>query len=208
MTSDFISSKQEKKLQKYVELLLDCNKKLNLIGRSTEVDIWSRHILDSAQLIKLLSESEIQNSSCADFGTGAGIPGIILSILGIRNMTLIEKSPKKCNFLKSAVKISDNKLEIINNNIANIKNVSFDIIFSRALANMAELLNMVQQFLDTNTKCIFLKGKKLKEELVFAEKFFNFEYEIIPSETSSEGNIIVLNRIKPIENNLNLDLII
>lgn len=186
---------------------MEWNRKLNLIGKSTELNIWTRHILDSAQIMEFLSESEIKNSICADFGTGAGIPGIILSILGVRNITLIEKSPKKCNFLKSAVCISDNRLEIINNNIAKIKNISFDIIFSRALANMAELLNIVQPFLKKNTKCIFLKGKKLKEELSFAEKFFNFEYKIIPSKTHVEGNIIIINQIKPIENNINLYLL-
>ena len=85
-------------LEKFIESLLDYNQRLNLIGASTIEDIWCRHILDSAQLLQFIPD---QNIAIADLGTGAGFPGIILSILGIKNITLIEKSPKKCQFLRN-----------------------------------------------------------------------------------------------------------
>ena len=152
---------ENKNIKKYIDLLLYWNaNKINLIGKSTIDDIENRHILDSAQLLDLLTEEEKNNSLCADFGTGAGFPGVILSILGVKNMTLIEKSIQKCNFLKEAIKFSPNKINILNENINNIKDVKFDIIFSRALADLNTLLYMVEPFLKNNTKCIFLKGKK------------------------------------------------
>lgn len=186
----------EEKLQKYVNLLLEWNSKMNLIGKSTINDIYTRHIKDSTQLLKFFSKEEMDNSIFADFGTGAGIPGIILSICGIKQVYLLEKSPKKCEFLYKAKQISDNKIIIINKNIFDIKNIKFDIIVSRALAPLDELLNMIYPFCKKNTKCIFLKGKKIYEEINLAQKKFKFEHELFNSETSEEGKIIIIQKIK------------
>ena len=180
-------------LQKYIELLLYWNNnKINLIAKSTEDEIENRHILDSSQLLNLLTDEEKENANCADFGTGAGFPGLVLSILGVKHMTLMEKSVQKCNFLKEAIKFSPNSVNIINNDINTIKNIKFDIIFSRALANLNKLLFMVKPFLKKNTRCIFLKGKKVFDELEEAKKYHNFEYELFDSKTSDEGKILVL----------------
>ena len=194
MKNNFIiNEEQQKQLENYIKLLLEWNNKINLIGKSTIDDLWNRHIVDSAQLIKFLSEDELENCKCADFGTGAGFPGIVLSILGIKNMTLIEKSIQKCNFLKEVVKFSNNKINILNKNINDVKTKKFDIIFSRALASLDELLFMVKPFVKGNTRCIFLKGRKIEDELVEAKKHHNFEYELFDSETSVDGKIVIIN---------------
>ena len=129
-------------------------------------------------------------------GTGAGIPGIILSIAGVKHMTLIEKSIQKCNFLREAVKISDNHIKIINKNIYEIKNLKFDFIISRALANLTELIKMSKIFYKKNTKCIFLKGQKYQQELQTAQQQFKFNVELYDSETSQESKILVIGNIK------------
>ena len=195
MFKGLINKEQEVILNKYVNLLLDWNNRINLIGKSTEIDILNRHILDSAQLINFLNKNELELAICVDIGTGAGLPGIVLSILGVKNMALIEKSPLKCNFLKEAVKISPNNIEIINDNISNILNRKFDIVFSRALANLSKLLSYSINLLNNDGKCIFLKGKKLNEELNEARKLYNFDYKIEKSLTSEEGNIICVSNI-------------
>lgn len=195
MFKGLINKEQEVILNKYVNLLLDWNNRINLIGKSTEIDILNRHILDSAQLINFLNKNELELAICVDIGTGAGLPGIVLSILGVKNMALIEKSPLKCNFLKEAVKISPNNIEIINDNISNILNRKFDIVFSRALANLSKLLSYSINLLNNDGKCIFLKGKKLNEELNEAQKLYNFDYKIEKSLTSEEGNIICISNI-------------
>ena len=192
MNSFIINEEQQRQLENYIKLLLEWNNKINLIGKSTIDDLWNRHIVDSAQLMKFLSEEELKNCKCADFGTGAGFPGIVLSILGVKNMTLIEKSIQKCNFLKEAVKFSGNKIDILNKNINDVKTKKFDVIFSRALASLNELLFIVKPFVKNNTKCIFLKGKKIEEELVEAKKHHNFEYELFDSETSEEGRVVIV----------------
>lgn len=191
-----IKENQKQKLNDYVKLLLNWNQKINLIGKSTEADIWERHILDCSQLIDFLDEKDKNCAVCADFGTGAGLPGIILSILGIKNMTLIEKSPLKCKFLQEAIKLSDNKIKIINKNIFDIKDLKFDIVFSRALANLNDLIKMIKPFLKKDSVCYFLKGKKINEELEEARKNFDFQYELIKSKTSNEGRVIMIKNIK------------
>ena len=185
----------DKKIEKYVDLLLEWNKKINLIGKSTIEDIYNRHILDSKQLLKFFTKEELENLIFADFGTGAGIPGVILSISGVKNIYLVEKSFRKSQFLNEAKKISDNKITVINKNIFDIKDIKFDIIVSRALAPLNELLKMVKPFCKSNTKCVFLKGKKILEEIKEAKKEANFEYKLFDSETSNEGRIIIIEKL-------------
>ena len=101
-----VSRETIKGLNIYEALLLENNKKFNLIGKSTEKTLKTRHILDSAQAIELIDKNI---KICADLGTGAGFPGIVLSLLfKERNypirVDLYEKSPKKCQFLSNVVK--------------------------------------------------------------------------------------------------------
>ena len=183
-------------LEKYIELLLQWNEEINLIGKSTVETIWNRHIVDSLQLLDCIDRNEIENATIADFGSGAGIPGIILSIAGVKSMTLIEKSIRKGEFLNEAKKISPNKIELINENIFDLKNIKFDIIISRALAPLIDLLDMTTNFMHRDTKCVFLKGKKLPFELLEAQKYYQFDFEIKKSITSDESGIILIKNIK------------
>lgn len=186
------------KIDRYIKLLLEWNNKINLIGKSTIDDIYNRHIKDSTQLLKFFTEEEINKKTFADLGTGAGIPGIILSLSGIKNITLIEKSIQKCNFLREASKLSDNNIRILNKDIYKIKTLKFDIIVSRALANLTELLDMSIGLVKPTSKCYFLKGRKYLEELEEAKKHYNFNVEIFNSETSDEGKVLLITNIKKI----------
>ena len=70
------------KINKYIDLLLIFNKKYNLISKSTEKEVWNRHILDSAQIEKILTKED-KNYITVDVGTGAGFPGMILAAMGV-----------------------------------------------------------------------------------------------------------------------------
>ena len=183
-----ITKEEIDNLEKFIESLLDYNQRLNLIGASTIEDIWCRHILDSAQLLQFIPD---QNIAIADLGTGAGFPGIILSILGIKNITLIEKSPKKCQFLRKVSEISPNNITILENNISEIKNLKFNLITSRAFAPLDKLINISKNLLTQNGSYLLLKGKSLENEIKKAQTIIkNHKYKIFPSKTSSEGKII------------------
>ena len=111
-----------KKLDNFVKNLLIYNKKRNLIAKSTEKQVWDRHILDSAQLIKFI---DIKNcTGIADLGSGAGFPGIILALYYQNynfHVKLYEKSPIKSAFLSDIAKLLDLKCKIICSDVNSIK---------------------------------------------------------------------------------------
>jgi 16S rRNA (guanine527-N7)-methyltransferase len=188
---------QEKQLEDFVLLLLNRNQNFNFIGNSTISNLWNRHVLDCAQLMKYIENYDLK---FGDFGSGAGFPGIILSILGLKEIHLIEKSFRKSEFLREAKLISNNKIFIQNYKLEELKNIEYDCIISRALAPLPKLLEYSSKFLTKEGFCLFLKGKNLQLELIESKKNFEFEYELYPSITSNESNII---RLKKISKKLN-----
>jgi 16S rRNA (guanine527-N7)-methyltransferase len=182
-----ISIEEFESIKDYIIFLLDYNNKINLIGKSTIKDIWNRHVIDCLQLIKLIKNKDIK---LADLGTGAGLPGILLSIIGIKEVHLFEKSPKKCQFLEIAKKFSKNKIFIHNVNLQNVNDKTYDCIVSRALGNLDFLLEISKNIKKSEGELIFQKGKKVFEEIEDAKKYWKFDYELYDSLTSIEGKII------------------
>ena len=182
-----LKSSQEKLLEDYVLSVLQENQNFNFIGKSTILDIWERHILDSAQLMRFIPN---KNLKFADFGSGAGFPGIVLSILGLREIHLVEKAFRKAEFLRKSKLLSPNRIFVHQANLEEMPKVTFDCVISRALAPLPKLLEYVEKFLKEDGYGLFLKGKNLPNEIEDAKKNFQFEYELYPSLTSSESNII------------------
>ena len=101
-----ITKKQEANLEKYLDYVAEYNSHTNLVGKSTLINPWNSHILDSLQLLPLIKNKKL---SILDMGTGAGIPGSILSMVGCANVTLIDSNGKKINFLKTVKKKNEPK---------------------------------------------------------------------------------------------------
>jgi len=97
LTKFSILSRQEKSLQKYIDIIIKYNFHTNLVGKSTLADPWSKHILDSLQLISFIKN---KNHSILDMGTGAGFPGVVLFIVGYKDISLVDSNGKKIKFLK------------------------------------------------------------------------------------------------------------
>ena len=188
-----LSETQKEHLENFIEMLLVENENFNFIGKSTIGNIWERHILDSAQLLPLIED---KNKKFADFGTGAGFPGMVLSILGLKEIHLVEKSFRKADFLRKAKHLSPNRIFVNQTNLDDLSNIKFSCITSRALAPLPKLLNYSKRFLEENGYCLFLKGKNLKNEIEASKRDFKFEYELHPSLTSSESNIIKIFNLK------------
>ena len=109
------SSKSVEKLQIFINELMIANKKYNFISKNTEIDIWHRHILDSAQLVKFIDFSK---GSLSDLGSGAGFPGMVLAIFNENknfHVKLYDKSPVKRAFLEKISKILPIKVAIKGN---------------------------------------------------------------------------------------------
>lgn len=179
-------------LEQYVELLLKWNKHINLISSNSAQHIWTRHVLDSAQLIKYLD----LNSPLMDIGSGSGLPGLIISILGVKEVHLVDSDLRKCVFLQEARKFSKNTIKIhnclfINANTANIINVT-----SRAFSNIDKFLENINQKIAFNADILLLKGKNWKSELNEAERNWSFDYSVSRSITDELGVVIRITNIK------------
>lgn len=183
---------QIKALEDFIILLLQETTQFNLIGKSTIDDAWNRHIFDSAQLLQYIAD---KNVKVADFGSGAGFPGFVLSVLGIKEMHLVEKSFRKCEFLRKAKLLSPERIFIHQAKLEELDERKFDVITSRALASLDKLLAYSKKFLKNDGYALFLKGKNLEQELEIAKTQFSFSYELFPSLTSSESKIIKLSNI-------------
>jgi len=191
-------------LKKYEDILIKANKTLNLIGNSTIKDIWTRHFLDSVQVIDFIDKN---NKTLVDLGSGAGFPGLVLAIaLKDRKIPLkiklIEKSPKKVKFLKNLInELQLNELqlnvEVINKNILDepLKFID-DIFIARAFKPLKIILQLMHNKAKNWKKIFIFLGKTGKNELLQASKSWDIEYKQRVSVTSSDSMVIEINKLK------------
>ena len=180
------------KIKKFNNKLLEYNKRYNLISKSTENNIWHRHILDSAQIIKFLDFSKI--SKLVDFGSGAGFPGLILALYAENlsfHVKLYEKSSVKRDFLR----IIKNNLHIKNMTIENNvyeKEILADVIVCRAFKKLHEILRISREIVKKPHKLIILKGKNAQSEINNVSLDSNYSYKLEKSITDDYSKIIIV----------------
>ena len=180
-------------LKKFISELKKTNSLKNLVGKSTLLNPWDRHICDSLQIMSLIKD---KNSTILDMGSGAGLPGIVLSILGYKNITMVESRRKKTEFVKQIIDTLELKTKIINSRLEDLQLPPFQYITSRALASLHKLLNYSLFFSNHKTRLIFLKGKNVNKEIFEAKKKFFFDYKIYESKSSGGGFVIEINKFK------------
>jgi 16S rRNA (guanine527-N7)-methyltransferase len=177
-----------KRLLEYKKLLLDENQKMNLIGKSTIADFDKRHFLDCMQIHAYMPDKQ---KVTVDLGTGAGLPGVLLSIIGYNKLHLVEKSPKKSAFLESCKLRLGLDYVIHNKPLTEVSLSNVHYIVARAFAPISKILIFTKQMVTNQTQYILLKGKSYLEELKLVSSN-NFNWKDFPSITSDESRIIVL----------------
>ena len=186
-------------LIKYEEMLIESNKTLNLIGKSTLNNIWIRHFLDSAQVIDFIDEND---KSLIDLGSGAGFPGLVLSIIAkYRKMPLkiklIEKSSKKSKFLRRVIQNLNLNVEVVNKNIIEEPIKFFDDVFvARAFKPLKVILQLIHNDAQNWKKIFIFIGKTGKNELLQASKSWDIQYKQRMSVTSDDSTVIEINKLK------------
>ena len=193
-----VSRETIESLNIYETLLLENNKKLNLISKSTENIIKTRHILDSAQVIDFIDKN---SKICADLGTGAGFPGIILEILmRERNystlMHLYEKSPIKCQFLLRVIKKLNLNAIVLNKNISEQKDLNADTIVARAFKPLQSTFEIVTKNFKNFENLILFLGKNGKQTLLDASKVWEFKYKEQRSVTNKDSLIVNIEKLE------------
>ena len=169
--------------------LLKANEKHNFISKSTETQIWSRHILDSAQLVKYIN---FKRGSLSDLGSGAGFPGLILAIYNQNfnfHVKLYEKSPVKRDFLDKMI----GKLKIKASLFSNVfdDKIESNYIISRAFKKLDKIIQVSREIAKKPHKLIVLKGQNAQEEAIKAFKSYKYSYKLEKSMTDEKSKIIV-----------------
>ncbi|MBR4617888.1 MAG: 16S rRNA (guanine(527)-N(7))-methyltransferase RsmG [Bacilli bacterium] len=194
------TKEQLEKLDIYYKLLIEYNQHINLTRITEEKEVYLKHYYDSLTIVKVIDLNKI--STLLDFGTGAGFPGIVLKIMYPNlNITLVDSLQKRVKFLNIVIeKLNLKNIEAIHERVENIKLKHYDIITTRAVANLSKLLDYTHNLIDSTTLFIPLKGN-VEEELIDAEKKLK-KYKLkinkkekfyLPNENSAR-NILVITK--------------
>ena len=185
-------------LDEFKELIIEKNKEINLISPKTINNLKNRHIIDCAQIIDLI---DINSKICTDIGSGAGLPGIVLSIILkgkkiVMKMNLYEKSYHKSSFLRSVSKKLKLDSEIFQEDIFEKKNLVSGSILARAFKPLPVILDIVEKNFEKYTNLIVFMGKNGKQLLEEAFKEWEFEYKERKSLTSDDSFLLNIKNIK------------
>lgn len=188
------SDAQMADLTRFQDLLAEWNEVMNLVGPLTIATYWTRHALDSSQLLALAPEAK----TWADLGAGAGLPGVVLAILlkgqdGAK-VHLVESMTKRCRFLEVAAKALDIPVEIHNVRAEELK-LKVDAVTARACAPMTKLLGFAEPYLNRGAIGLFLKGQDVATELTEAKKAWAFASDLLPSQSDPRGRIVQVKRL-------------
>ena len=185
-------------IELFVKEVLNFNKKYNLISKNSEKDIWNRHVLDSAQLVKHIDHKNF--TSLSDLGTGAGFPGIILSIFYSDILTfhvkLYEKSKVKISFIKTVIeKLRLKRVDICENDYQS-HILDTDYLVYRAFKKLPEILRISRETVRRPHKLIVMMGKSAQDELNKASKGMIYKYKLVTSITESDSKILLVDATK------------
>ncbi|HVY13039.1 MAG TPA: 16S rRNA (guanine(527)-N(7))-methyltransferase RsmG [Alphaproteobacteria bacterium] len=185
-----ISDEVLRRFQDYAEIIAKWNQLVGLVGDSTLPIIWHRHFMDSAQLLPLLPKNP---GRIADLGSGAGFPGLVLALMGVKNIVLFERNIRKAEFLQRTNRELNAGAEIINLTSEDYTEEPFDVLLSRAAAPLDELLYASRRLRKPSTICLFQKGKNLDAEMREAQKEWVMpDARRIPSLTDAQASILRL----------------
>ena len=187
-----VSRETLERLEAYAHTLVSWSARINLVGRATLNDLWRRHFLDSAQLFPLIPAAA---RSLVDLGSGAGFPGLVLAILGMRQVELIEADGRKSAFLREAARVAGADVTIRACRIEAVSPHPVDIITARACAPVTRLLTLGERFMSPRTVCLFPKGIRAEEELTEACKAWTMTVSRHPSRADPGGIVLSLQRV-------------
>ena len=190
-----VSRETLKQFQLYADLLEKWQKSINLVSKSSLSDKWRRHFYDSAQLIDYINK-DTKPLKILDLGSGAGFPGLVISLLSAGEVHLVEGVGKKCSFMKQVIQKTGMNAIVHNERIEQMNSFSADLITSRACADLDKLLELTSPFMNDQTECLFLKGEKSEDEIKHASKKWTFDVKKIPSKSEESGMILHLSNIQ------------
>ena len=169
-----LTDEQVKQFEEYKNLLVEWNEKINLTAITEDYEVIMKHFIDCLEVVKYIETG----SNIIDVGTGAGFPGLVIAIYfdGKVNITLLDALNKRLLFLQDVVeKLGLKNINIVHGRAEEMAQKDeyrevYDVVVSRAVANLGVLLEYDTPYIKVNGKCLFMKGDKLQEELKDAKK--------------------------------------
>ena len=180
------------KLEAYVAMVRAESQRQNLVSAATLDDIWVRHILDSAQLLRWEPRA---GAAWVDLGSGAGLPGVVLACMTEGPVTLVEPRRLRAEFLHKVVDAL--KLRAIVH-CAKAERVrgTYDVITARAVASLTKLLEISGHLSTGKSYWVLPKGRTAQIELAEAQRTWQGVFHVEPSVTEPQSSIIVATRVR------------
>jgi 16S rRNA (guanine527-N7)-methyltransferase len=182
------------RLSVFVELLNAENERHNLVSRASLDDVWSRHILDSAQLAPLAPSAK----TWLDLGTGAGFPGLVVAAIHTAEVTMVESRPLRVEFLTRAAELLrlPASTRILSSKVERLPDAVYDVISARAFAPLDRLLALAERFAAPETRWVLPKGRNAQAELDAIRASWQGMFHVEQSLTDAEAGIIVARDVR------------
>lgn len=186
---DNVSRETYARLEIYGNLLSKWNRTINLVGPTTVPQLWQRHMWDSAQIFPDCQPDA--DNLLLDLGSGGGFPGMVLAIMGRRNVHMVEADQRKCTFLRTVARETSTNVTIHNERLENLVSPRpYSVITARAFASLSKIFTMTSHIRDGNTQFVLNKGERFANELTEAQKLWTMKWQ---QRTSiSEENAVIL----------------
>jgi 16S rRNA (guanine527-N7)-methyltransferase len=182
------------KLDAFRAMVIEENAHQNLISATSIPHIWTRHIVDSAQLLTGVDAQ----GAWLDLGTGAGFPGMIIAILRDSPIILVESRRKRIDFLcESAERLGLNHVHVQGTRLEMMKTVPVSVISARAFTALPQLLGLAHRFSTRKTQWLLPKGRSAREELETARRTWQGTFHVKQSVTDADAAIITATGVKP-----------
>lgn len=188
-----VSRETVEKLEAYSALLREESERQNLVSATTLSSLWDRHILDSAQLVRFEPHN---GASWVDIGSGAGLPGIVIACLVTGPLALIEPRRLRAQFLHKVVESLALNVDVIATKVERTQG-EYDVITARAVAKLAELLEISAHLSTRKTVWALPKGRGAERELAEARRTWQGAFHVEQSVTDAESFIVVATGVRP-----------
>lgn len=193
-----VSRETMERLDHYEFLLKKWNSAINLVGKSTLNDIWTRHFLDSAQVLEIAGR---QTGHWVDIGTGGGFPGAVVAAMAVDvapelRFTFVESDVRKATFLRTLTRELGLNSKTLADRVENLPNLAADILSTRALAPLTVLLGYAEQHLNPDGRAIFMKGGSFRKEATESLEKWAFQGDEYPSITDGTAVVLSLGEIR------------
>ena len=192
-----VSRETEAKLRAYADLLRKWTARINLISKASIDTLWSRHILDSAQI---LTHYAPPSGAWADFGSGGGLPGIVCAILcetraPDTKLHLVESDQRKATFLRTAARELSLDLSVQATRAETLDPLAAETLSARALATLGDLLPLMERHGTASSTGLFLKGASAKKEIAEARQSWEFDLEAKSSLTNPDASLLIVRNL-------------